>query len=100
MEPPRGVLDWSRRTDTTTWSPGLVQEDGYHRGESWTGAGGRIPPRGVLDWCRRTDTTAWSPGLEQEDGYHRGESWTAAGGRMDDEEDRGQGQHAGDDTEG
>ncbi len=40
MEPPRGILDWSRRTDTTAGNPGLEQEDGYHRGESWTGAGG------------------------------------------------------------
>ncbi len=23
MEPPRGILDWSRRTDTTTGNPGL-----------------------------------------------------------------------------
>ncbi len=45
-------------------------------------------------------TTAGNPGLEQEDGYHRGESWTGAGGRIGDEEDRGRGQHAGDDTEG
>ncbi len=29
MEPPRGILDWSRRTDTTTGNPGLVQEDGW-----------------------------------------------------------------------
>ncbi len=28
------------------------------------------------------------------------ESWTGAGGRIGDEEDRGRGQHAGDDTEG
>ncbi len=27
MEPPWGVLDWSRRTDTTAGNPGLVQED-------------------------------------------------------------------------
>ncbi len=27
MEPPRGILDWSRRTDTTAGNPGLVQED-------------------------------------------------------------------------
>ncbi len=25
---------------TTVGNPGLEQEDGYHRGESWTGAGG------------------------------------------------------------
>ncbi len=33
---------------------------------------------------------------------HRGESWTGAGGQIGDEEDRGRGQgkHAGDDTEG
>ncbi len=34
------------------------------------------------------------------EGDKRGESWTGTGGRMDDEEDRGRGQHAGDDTEG
>ncbi len=28
MEPPRGILDWSRRTDTTAGNPGLVLEDG------------------------------------------------------------------------
>ncbi len=27
---------------TTAGSPGLEQEDGYHRGEAWTGAGGRM----------------------------------------------------------
>ncbi len=29
MEPPWGILDWSRRTDTTAGNPGLVQEDGW-----------------------------------------------------------------------
>ncbi len=33
----------SRRSwmETTAGNPGLEQADGYHRGESWTGAGGR-----------------------------------------------------------
>ncbi len=31
---------------------------------------------------------------------HCGESWKGNGGRTGDEEDRGRGQHAGDDTEG
>ncbi len=56
------------------WYPSVPGDRGWnHRGESWTGAG---------------------------NGYHRGESWTGAGGRIDEEEDRGRGQHAGDDTEG
>ncbi len=28
MEPLRGILDWSRRTDNTAGNPGLVLEDG------------------------------------------------------------------------
>ncbi len=65
----RGILQFQEIVDgTTAGNPGLKQEDGYHRGQSWTGAGGRIPPRGILDWSRRTDTTAGNPGLVQEDG--------------------------------